>query len=223
MTGSGHHVDVGILGHHFCIALGEVPEGHHSVPLGKAAIRREGAAVTVLAYGTMCWVAESAAQMTGIDAEIIDLRSLWPLDLDTVVASVRDGGVVEHLQGARMDMEFVPGTRFPSKALVTAQDEAGGTYRIEVTPHARFFLSGIGYMNPDWSHGLNKGPIALGYDEIESNAGASHGSRTEHPQAFATLRMTTPDGQTITGYGCFESIILGRHAPSGLSSMFDVP
>ena len=144
---------------------------------------------------------------------------LWNLGF----SMVRDGGVVEHLQGARMDMEFVPGTRFPSKALVTAQDEAGGTYRIEVTPHARFFLSGIGYMNPDWSHGLNKGPIALGYDEIESNAGASHGSRTEHPQAFATLRMTTPDGQTITGYGCFESIILGRHAPSGLSSMFDVP
>jgi 2-oxoisovalerate dehydrogenase E1 component beta subunit len=69
--------------------LGVVPTGHYRVPLDAARVFREGRQLTVLAYGTMCWVAESAAQMTGIDAEIIDLRSLWPLDLDTVVASVR--------------------------------------------------------------------------------------------------------------------------------------
>ena len=57
-------------------ALGEVPDGHYTVPLGKAAIRRAGAAVTVLAYGTMVYVAEAAAAETGIDAEIIDLRTL---------------------------------------------------------------------------------------------------------------------------------------------------
>jgi hypothetical protein len=138
-------------------------------------------------------------------------------------AMVRDGGVVEHLHGAKMAMDFTPGTRFPAKAVVTAQDEAGGTYRIEATPHARFFLSGIGYMNPDWSHGLNKGPLAVGYDEIESNAGAAHGSRYEHPQAFADLIMTTPDGTVIKGHGCFESIVIGRHTPSGFTSMFDIP
>ena len=53
---------------------------------------RPGSQVTVLAYGTMVWVCEAAAQETGIDAEIIDLRSLWPLDLDTVVASVKKTG-----------------------------------------------------------------------------------------------------------------------------------
>jgi 2-oxoisovalerate dehydrogenase E1 component beta subunit len=77
---------------------GEVPDGHYTVPLGKAAIRREGTAVTVLAYGTMVFVAEAAAQETGIDAEIIDLRTLLPYDLDTIVASVRKTGrcVVVH-------------------------------------------------------------------------------------------------------------------------------
>ena len=59
--------------------LGEVPDGHYTVPLGKAAIRRAGAAVTVLAYGTMVYVAEAAAAETGIDAEIIDLRTLAAL------------------------------------------------------------------------------------------------------------------------------------------------
>ncbi|MBS0219607.1 MAG: alpha-ketoacid dehydrogenase subunit beta [Proteobacteria bacterium] len=71
---------------------GEVPDGHYTVPLGKAAIRREGAAVTVLAYGTMVFVAEAAVAETGIDAEIIDLRTLVPYDLDTIVASVKKTG-----------------------------------------------------------------------------------------------------------------------------------
>ena len=78
--------------------LGEVPDGHYTVPLGKAAIRREGAAVTVLAYGTMVYVAQAAAEETGIDAEVIDLRTLLPLDLETIVASVKKTGrcVVVH-------------------------------------------------------------------------------------------------------------------------------
>ena len=77
---------------------GEVPDGHYTVPLGKAAIRREGSAATVLAYGTMVYVAEAAAQETGIDAEIIDLRTLLPYDLETIVASVKKTGrcVVVH-------------------------------------------------------------------------------------------------------------------------------
>ena len=70
-------------------ALGEVPEGYYTVPLESASVFRAGSQLTVLAYGTMVFVAEAAARETGIDAEIIDLRSLWPLDLDTIVASVK--------------------------------------------------------------------------------------------------------------------------------------
>ncbi|MGX5804621.1 alpha-ketoacid dehydrogenase subunit beta [Bradyrhizobium sp. Arg314] len=78
--------------------LGEVADGHYTIPLGKAAIRRSGSAVTVLAYGTMVYVAQAAAKETGIDAEIIDLRTLLPLDLDAIVASVKKTGrcVVVH-------------------------------------------------------------------------------------------------------------------------------
>jgi hypothetical protein len=136
---------------------------------------------------------------------------------------LRDGGAVEHLRHARLEVEFVPGSRFPARGTVTAQDDAGGAYRIEIAPGPRFYLSGIGYMNPDWSHGLNKGALAIGYDEIASVSAVQHGSRSEHPQAFAKLAMTLPDGKVLQGKGCFESIVLGSHAPSGLSSMFDVP
>src|SRR5918996_2741323 len=63
--------------------LGETPDGHYTVPLGQAAVRRGGAAGTALAYGTMVYVAEAAAAETSIDAEIIDLRTLLPYDLET--------------------------------------------------------------------------------------------------------------------------------------------
>jgi 2-oxoisovalerate dehydrogenase E1 component beta subunit len=68
--------------------LSEVPEGCYTVPLGSASVYRPGRVLTVLAYGTMVYVAEAAAAETGIDAEIIDLRTLLPLDTDTIAASV---------------------------------------------------------------------------------------------------------------------------------------
>lgn len=78
--------------------LGEVPDGHYTVPLGKAAVVREGAAVTILTYGTMVHVCLAAAEASGVDAEVIDLRTLLPLDLETVKASVLKTGrcVVVH-------------------------------------------------------------------------------------------------------------------------------
>jgi 2-oxoisovalerate dehydrogenase E1 component beta subunit len=62
------------------------------VPLESAAVFRKGSALTVLSYGTMVFVCEAAAAESGIDAEIIDLRSIWPLDLETIVASVKRTG-----------------------------------------------------------------------------------------------------------------------------------
>jgi len=78
--------------------LGRVPEGYYRVPLDSAAVFRPGKEVTVLTYGTMVWVAECAAREAGVDAEVIDLRSIWPLDLETIVNSVKKTGrcVVVH-------------------------------------------------------------------------------------------------------------------------------
>jgi 2-oxoisovalerate dehydrogenase E1 component beta subunit len=70
----------------------EVPDGHYAIPLGKAAVRREGGDVTVLAYGTMVHVALAAAEEAGIDAEVIDLRTLVPVDIEAIVASVEKTG-----------------------------------------------------------------------------------------------------------------------------------
>jgi pyruvate/2-oxoglutarate/acetoin dehydrogenase E1 component len=75
--------------------MAEVPEGDYAIPLGKAATLREGRDVTIVAIGTMVKHALAAAgdlQSKGIDAELIDVRTLVPLDEDTILASVRKTG-----------------------------------------------------------------------------------------------------------------------------------
>ncbi|MDN3921814.1 alpha-ketoacid dehydrogenase subunit beta [Roseateles violae] len=73
-------------------ALSQVPQGYYKLPLDRASVYRPGRALTVIAYGTMVYVAEAAAREAGVDAEILDLRALWPLDLVTLVASVKKTG-----------------------------------------------------------------------------------------------------------------------------------
>jgi len=70
----------------------DVPDGYYTVPLGKAGIARAGEAVTVLAYGTMVHVSLAAAADSGIDAEVIDLRTIWPVDMETIIQSVEKTG-----------------------------------------------------------------------------------------------------------------------------------
>ncbi|WP_299865589.1 alpha-ketoacid dehydrogenase subunit beta [uncultured Hoeflea sp.] len=71
---------------------GQVEEGYYKIPLGQAAIRRPGKALTVLAYGTMVHVALAAVEEAGVDAEVIDLRTLMPLDAKTIMQSVKKTG-----------------------------------------------------------------------------------------------------------------------------------
>jgi len=71
---------------------GEVPEGDYTVPLGKAAIRREGRDLTVLTYGSMVSLSLEAAELMskrGVEAEVLDMRTLAPLDKDAILTSVR--------------------------------------------------------------------------------------------------------------------------------------
>lgn len=71
---------------------GEVPEGYYTVPIGQAAVVREGQALSVITYGTMVHVCLAASEALGVDAEIVDVRSMVPLDLDTLAASVSKTG-----------------------------------------------------------------------------------------------------------------------------------
>jgi len=78
-------------------AKGEVPEGDFTVPIGKANVVRQGEQVTLVTWGAMLYEALDAANKAaaeGVSVEVIDLRTLWPLDIETVVASVKKTGRV---------------------------------------------------------------------------------------------------------------------------------
>jgi 2-oxoisovalerate dehydrogenase E1 component beta subunit len=73
---------------------GEVPEGEHAVPIGEARVVRAGAEITILAYGSTVSLAQQAVDELGEDVEIVDLRTLCPLDRDAILQSVRKTGKV---------------------------------------------------------------------------------------------------------------------------------
>ena len=70
----------------------ETPEHHYTLPLGKARIARAGSDVTIITYGTMVHVAIKTAEDNGVDAEVIDLCSLVPLDIETITTSLQKTG-----------------------------------------------------------------------------------------------------------------------------------
>jgi pyruvate/2-oxoglutarate/acetoin dehydrogenase E1 component len=72
----------------------EVPEGEHTVPIGQARVAREGSEMTVIAYGSSVHLAAEAAEELDEDIEVLDLRTLCPLDREAILASVRKTGKV---------------------------------------------------------------------------------------------------------------------------------
>ncbi len=100
----------------------EVPLGtDHEVPIGKAVVRREGTDVTVVSYGAMVWTAMAAAEeleQEGVSVEVVDLRSLWPLDEETLQSSVARTNrvVVLHEDSARGGMGGELAARWLSRA-----------------------------------------------------------------------------------------------------------
>jgi pyruvate/2-oxoglutarate/acetoin dehydrogenase E1 component len=74
---------------------GDVPDGDHSIPIGKAEIKRDGRDITIVSYSRMLLFALEAAEtlsQKGIEAEVIDLRTIEPLDMDTVLESLKGTG-----------------------------------------------------------------------------------------------------------------------------------
>ncbi|WP_247004122.1 alpha-ketoacid dehydrogenase subunit beta [Halosolutus gelatinilyticus] len=96
----------------------DVPEGTYTEPLGEAAIRREGEAVTVISWGAMMHNTLEAVENLGVDADVIDLRSISPLDRETILESIRKTGrcVVVH--------EAAKTGGFGGEIIATINDEA---------------------------------------------------------------------------------------------------
>lgn len=73
---------------------GDIPDESYEVPIGKAAVRREGSAVSVISWGAMMEPTLEAVDLVGVDADVIDLRTIAPVDYETVIESVKKTGRV---------------------------------------------------------------------------------------------------------------------------------
>jgi hypothetical protein len=134
-----------------------------------------------------------------------------------------EGGEPVHWPEAGLDVALEPGTRWPTHAKVDARDAQGRACTIAIEPGAKFFMQGLGYMHPEWNHGMNKGELAIGYDEIATAEVKDYAPPFQHVQAYAHVTLTSEDGEARRGAGAFEYILIGRHAPSGLETLFGVP
>lgn len=100
---------------------GEVPEGEHLVPLGLADLKREGKDVSIITHGKMVHLALQAAkrlEREGIDADVLDLRSLRPLDVEAILSSVRKTNRAVYLE------EGWPYAGIGAQIAATIQEEA---------------------------------------------------------------------------------------------------
>jgi hypothetical protein len=126
-----------------------------------------------------------------------------------------------HMAGCSSELQFKSGTRHAKGATIRMTDAAGASYRIDLQPKWNFYMSGLGYMHPEWGHGRYRGELAVSYDVVETAKVNESEGLYQHVQAFSSAKLTGPNGLERVGHGVLEQLIIGAHAPSGLTGLLD--
>ena len=126
-----------------------------------------------------------------------------------------DPGLIR-MSDIKHHLEFVPGTRFAKRAVMQFSDADGGNYPIEMEPLQRFQMLGIGYNHQEWGHGFWKGELLCEREEWDLSTINPLDYPFIHNHQVVRARM----GDKV-GMGTLETIIIGRHTPSGFKDFFD--
>ncbi|WP_339831745.1 hypothetical protein [uncultured Parvibaculum sp.] len=137
------------------------------------------------------------------------------------LADGQDEAQPEEMAKCRSEIEFVSGSRHARAARLFFTRRGGGDIRIDLTPKWQFYMLGLGYGHPEWGHGQNKGELAVGFERFKLSDIKSYAPPHLHIQAFVTAEMTLPDGETRSGAGILEQLVVGPHAPSGFKDILD--
>lgn len=154
--------------------------------------------------------------------------SLYHDNADATGASWNTRGVLaglgdaapQHFDDVASALTFRSGTRRVAAAHITFRS-AAGPIAIDIVPQFHFYMPGIGYMHPEWGHGFFKGELAVGYDSYDLGSVDDNMPGLLHIQAFSSSTLTLADGTTKAGAGVLEQLLIGPHAPSGFTSLFD--
>ncbi len=128
----------------------------------------------------------------------------------------------EHTRSCWSNLTFQSGTRFAKTASIEMENHKREKIFIELTPKWNFYMTGLGYMNPDWGHGSLHGELEVGYDTIKTADITNSMPPYLHIQAFVEAKMTLPSGEVKEGCGILEQLIMGRHEPSGFTELLDM-
>jgi hypothetical protein len=126
----------------------------------------------------------------------------------------------ESLASAESTVVFKSGTRHARSATLRFRRKSGATIEVRLEPRYPFYMSGLGYMNPEWGHGLYKGEQVEGYDSYDLGALDEAAPIHLHVQAVCGALMLE-GGREKRGVGVLEQLILGPHRPSGFRELFD--
>lgn len=158
-----------------------------------------------------------------------DRFSLYHLNADAFGSAWNTAGVVGalgkteavHMQACRSSLVLKKGTRHAQSASIDLVTPGGGAINITMTPKWNFYMSGLGYLHPEWGHGHNKGPEAVGYDTHDLSKVDETQFPFLHVQAFSSVVLTDERGERHAGAGVLEQLILGPYAPLNLSGILD--
>lgn len=138
-----------------------------------------------------------------------------------VIQMTEGAGPIEFEQSA-YSTALLSGSRHAASARIELSGDRGETHLIEITRQFEFFMPGLGYRHPEWGHGMNRGELDVGFDSYEIATINRKDPAFAHVQAFSHASLTMADGSVRKGRGILEQLVIGPHAPSGLTGLFDV-
>lgn len=135
-----------------------------------------------------------------------------------VVIPQGESGDIEKLMVPKItSLNYKTGTRHLENAVLEARDSKDELVKLTMTPRYNFYMSGLGYMHPEWGHGVHKGRDARAYDTIEISKADSLDPLHRHIQAFVDVVLER-SGRSYRGTGVLEQLIIGPHLPSRLGN-----
>ncbi|MBU2552601.1 MAG: hypothetical protein KKB20_29580 [Proteobacteria bacterium] len=130
-------------------------------------------------------------------------------------------GATEEMASSESRLAFKSGTRHARSAELIFHPGNRPATRIRLDPSFNFYMTGLGYLNPEWGHGYFKGEQAVGFDVLDLKTLDESDLRHLHVQAFCEALMTDGEGREKRGVGVLEQMIIGPHEPSGFKDLFD--
>lgn len=134
---------------------------------------------------------------------------------------VATGDGFEELPAVTSELDYASGTRWARQARVTLRRRRGDTATLELTPRQTFYMKGLGYGHPEWSHGLFHGELETGFEIFDLNAMSPADPTHFHIQAICDATLTD-GGRQFRGKGVLEQLVIGAYEPYGFKDIADV-